>query len=79
MTDIKLNYPIESSGETIESVHLRRPKVRDMIAQEKTAVSDAEKEVALFANLCELTPDNILDIDGADYLKIQKVYAGFLS
>ena len=43
------------------------------------ADNDAEKEIQLFANLCELTPENLLDLDMADYSKLQKAYQDFLS
>jgi len=76
---ITLKYPIEVAGEQIASLNLRRPKVRDMLTADKTSGSEAEKEVAMFANLCEVSRDAILDLDGADYGQLQKAYAGFLS
>ncbi|WP_197479127.1 phage tail assembly protein, partial [Oleiphilus sp. HI0132] len=33
----------------------------------------------LFANLSELSPDNLLELDMADYEKLQKAYQDFLS
>jgi len=76
---IKLKYPIDVAGEKITSLNLRRPKVRDMLAADKTGGSEAEKEVAMFANLCEVSRDAILELDGADYGQLQKTYSGFLS
>jgi len=76
---IKLKYPIDVAGEQITSLNLRRPKVRDMLAADKTGGSEGEKEVAMFANLCEVSRDAILDLDGADYGQLQKAYSGFLS
>jgi len=79
MGAIKLKYPIEVAGEKITSLNLRRPKVRDMLAADKAADSEAEKEVAMFANLCEVSRDAILELDGADYGNLQKAYSDFLS
>lgn len=73
---IKLKYPLETGLATIS---LRRPKVRDMLASDKTKGSDAEKEIALFANLSELSPDEISSLDMADYKQIQEAYKNFLS
>jgi len=79
MTRIELKYPIEVAGETITSLNLRRPKVRDMLAADKTEGGEAEKEVAMFANLCEVSREVILELDGADYHRLQEEYSGFLS
>jgi len=76
---IKLKYPIDVAGEQITSLNLRRPKVRDMMAADKASGSEAEKEVSLFANLCEVSPDAIMELDGKDYQQLQETYSGFLS
>lgn len=73
---IKLKYTLETGLSTIT---LRRPKVRDMLASDETKGSDAEKEIALFANLAELSPDEITSLDMADYKQLQEVYKSFLS
>ena len=73
---IKLKFPLENGLSTLS---LRRPKVRDMLASEKTKGSLGEQEVALFANLCERSPDEINALDMADYKQLQETYQGFLS
>ncbi|MEG9884000.1 MAG: phage tail assembly protein [Hyphomicrobiales bacterium] len=45
---IKLDYPIAQDGQTIEEIALRRPKVRDMLAANKGASGEAEKEIRMF-------------------------------
>jgi len=79
METITLKYPIEVAGEKITSLNLRRPKVRDMLAADKSSGSDAEKEVSMFANLCEVSPDAIMELDGKDYATLQQAYSAFLS
>jgi len=76
---VELSHAIEIDGVKVSVIQLRRPKVRDMLSVEKSTDNDAEKEINLFANLCELTPDNLLDLDMSDYAKLQKVYQDFLS
>ena len=79
METIKLTHPIEADGGTVDALQLRRPVVRDMLAADKTAGSEAEKEVRMFANLCEVTPGVIEALDLADYMTLQETYRGFLS
>ena len=79
MTTIKLKHPIEVDGIEVQQVTMRRPKVRDMIAAEKGAGGDAEKELRMFANLSEITPQTIEELDMVDYKAMQDAYVDFLS
>lgn len=72
---ITLKYPTDKG---LTDIKLRRPKVRDMMASDKAKGSDADKEVALFANLAELSPDEIASLDMADYKQLQDAYKDFL-
>ena len=74
-----LTYPIMIDGVEVEKLQLRRPKVRDMLSVDKTAQSDAEKEIALFANLCEVPPASLHELDMSDYARLQQDYQSFLS
>ena len=76
---IELTHSLEIDGAKVSVIQLRRPKVRDMLSVEKSVDNDAEKEIQLFANLSELSPDNLLELDMADYAKLQKAYQDFLS
>ena len=78
MQKIELNYPIESAGENITSITMRRSKVKDrlVVAKMKNS-SDEEKEIRLFANLCEVAPNIIEELDESDYAKLQKEYMDF--
>lgn len=75
---IDLRYPVEVGHDKFESITMRRPKVRDLIAAEKSARGDAEREVRLFASLCEVAPEVVENIDVSDYLKMQEQYKSFL-
>lgn len=79
ITTVPLITPITVDGATLNELTVRRPKVRDMLAMENTSKSDAEKEINLFANLCEVTPQSLHELDMADYSKLQKAYQDFLS
>lgn len=76
---IELVHPVTVNNETITSLNLRRPKVRDMLIADKTGVTDGTKEVTMFANLCEVDVEVIHELDLIDYHKVQETYQGFLS
>lgn len=79
MEKIQLTYPVEINGQTTNELNVRRPKVRDMLVADKAQGSEAEKEIRMFANLCEVEPGVIEGLDLIDYSNLQKVYQGFLS
>lgn len=78
MQAIKLFVPVTISGSTYETINIRRPKVRDRLAVERIKKTDAEKEIALIANLTEVTVEVIEELDLADYNKVQEALQGFL-
>lgn len=78
--DIPLKDGIEiaGSGSTTKAVRMRSPTVNDMLVADKSKGSDAEKEIAIFANLCSLTPDEIGKMSMRDYALIRKAWLDFL-
>lgn len=80
MQTIELKYPVESSGESFEKLTMRRSKIKDrlLVAKMKNS-SDEEKEIRLFANLCEVEPKVIEELDESDYANLQKTYLGFFN
>jgi len=78
MDSITLIAPVTIGNNTYEQISIRRPKVRDRLAVERMKKTDAEKEIAMIANLAEVSVDVIEEIDLADYAKIQEVLQNFL-
>ena len=81
-TGIELKYPIQINGTETSVLHVRRPKVRDQLLLDKSGMvgkGDAEREVLLFANLCEVAPGDIEELDMSDYKKLQETYGAFLA
>lgn len=76
---IELDFPIEISGVEVKHLVMRRPKVRDIMAAQKAGGSEAEMGVALVANLCEITPDDVLELDSFDWDKCEAQVAAFKS
>lgn len=79
MERISLDYPVEFKGQRLDTLHMRRPKVRDQIAVQSDTESSAEQEFNLFANLCEVSPEVLKDMDLKDYTKLQEAYRDFFS
>lgn len=76
-TDIALDYPITIDGAKVAILAMRRPKVADILAAQKLKGDEAEREVRIMANLCDVTPADIQNLDLADYTKLQETFAGF--
>lgn len=79
MQTIKLQDPITIDNITYDELNIRRPKVRDRLAVERMKKTDAEKEIAMIANLAEVDIRVIEELDLADYGKIQQSFADFFS
>ncbi|STZ76107.1 phage protein [Bergeriella denitrificans] len=72
--DVKLKYPVRlPTGEVLEKVSVRRPKVGDIRAAAHLG-SDAEQELFIFARLTGLVPEDLDMLDFADYKEIQRVF-----
>lgn len=79
METLELQYPIIIDGVETRTITLRRPLVRDRLIAEKSSNSEIEKEIRLMANICEMAPDDIEQLDMLDYTMLQERLVGFLS
>lgn len=75
-TEIKLQFPVTVDGQEYTALHMRRCKVKDRRAAAKQKTAE-EQEIALIANLCEVPPNVIDELDTVDYTKLQGMLAGF--
>lgn len=78
-TDIELTHPIKIAGVETKTIRMREPTVRDQLAANKIKGDDAEKELAMFANLCGIAPEDLHSMKMRDYTKLQEAYAGFFA
>lgn len=79
MTEITLKYPVTlATGKVIDKLSLRRPKVRDLKAVQRAHDKSEEQELALLSLLAGLTPEDIEELDLADYKSIQDTFRGML-
>ncbi|WP_347279665.1 phage tail assembly protein [Plasticicumulans sp.] len=74
---VTLRYPVEFGGRRIEELRLRRPRAGDLIATDRVQGAHA-KDAALAGHLAEVEPEVIRALDGADWMAVREVLAGFL-
>lgn len=78
MTKIKLKHPITADGVELKEITLRRPKVRDLERMDKVS-GEIAKAVTLVADLAELSPDQVRELDAEDFTAVAEVLGDFLS
>lgn len=75
--DISLAKHILVGGVKVGTLRMREPTVEDTLAISTMGGSEAEKELALFANLCMVSPTELRPMSMRDYKKLQDAYVGF--
>ena len=78
-TKITLDHPLTIDGKQVSELSMRRPKVKDQRNAEKAAADDAGREIHLFSALTGVNPEDLEELDMADYVKLQRQYSDFLS
>lgn len=76
--DITLRRQYSFDNVPVSTLRMREPTVRDQLTTSEMQGSDARKEIATFANLCDVTPANIESLSMADYQRLQMAYGSFL-
>lgn len=77
MDPIPLEFPIDFEGKKLTEITMRRARVQDVVNARKGKLDEAEQETKLIATLCGLPPAAILELDLADYKKLQEVLQSF--
>lgn len=80
MLKIKLQYPITINNKKIDTLTLRRPKTKDIIAARKYSNIDVEQDLFLYSRIIEenLSPEEIEELDIVDFQNLQEEYLNFL-
>lgn len=79
MTEVCLKYPVQlASGKALDRLTLRRAKVADLREASRGSVSQEDQEVALLARLSGLLPEDVLELDLADYKALQDAFRSML-
>lgn len=77
--DITLSRPAKVSGAETPKLRMREPTVNDQLIAEEYKGSDAQKEVMMVANLCEVSPEDIRALPLRDYKRLQTAFLRFSS
>lgn len=75
--EIPLQFPINVDGLELNSVTMRRPKLRDTLDAKKVKGDDMNQGIAMIASLCDLAPEHIAELDELDFESVQKQYMAF--
>lgn len=75
MTKIDLKFPLKlADGRELTSLTLRRAKVRDLKQAMKVNEKTEDQEIGLIAQLCGLLPEDLEEMDLADYRQLQDAF-----
>lgn len=76
---IPLAVPLDIDGAKVKALTMREPTVNDnLIAEEQGGGKAGQHEIYLFANLCQVTPEDIKRLKLRDYMRLQEAFKGFL-
>lgn len=77
---VELLFPIKVGGVQTSVLTMRRPKVRDIAALSIRNFYDISDEDSrkLIANLCEVAPEDLLDLDFTDWNALQSAFMGMV-
>ena len=75
--DITLSRPMKVSGADLSAIRMREPTVRDIEAFQDSKDNEATREIATFANLCMVTPDEVRSLPMRDYARLQAAFTLF--
>jgi hypothetical protein len=68
--DVELDYPVTVSAVEYTKLTMRRPKTKDSLKAAKARGTEAEKGILLLADLCDVAPDVIGELDEIDAKKL---------
>lgn len=79
---IDLLKPITINNVVHRSLSMRRPTIVNQIAMRKQSVQNKwtaeEEDLFMYASLCGCTPQDLMQLDMADYMELCRVYVNFL-
>lgn len=75
--DITLASPAVINGAKTATLRMREPDVSDLETSNDSKDSAAKAEIALFANLCEIAPEDIRKLKLRNYSRLQAAFSLF--
>jgi hypothetical protein len=68
--EVPLEYPVTVEGIPYDKMTMRRPKTKDSLKAAKHRGGDAERGILLLADLCNVAPNVIEELDEVDAKKL---------
>jgi hypothetical protein len=76
--DITLSREFSIGGTKTKTLRMREPTVKDQRAARMSSDNDAERDLNMFANLCEVAPSELETLPLRDYGRLQDAFLGFI-
>lgn len=76
---VQLVVPIKIEGVETTEVTVRRLKAKEQLEIADMDISDSKKARTMVCRSTGMSPDDVGELDGADYLAINEVIESFLS
>ncbi|AIR03397.1 hypothetical protein JT31_01785 [Cedecea neteri] len=78
--EITLDFPYTTlAGVEIEKIVMRSPTVRDRLLRKKDKRDDMEADIHMIANMCGLESEDLMNMEGCDYLRLERQFNVFLT
>lgn len=74
---IDLDFPVTVDAVDYISLTIRRPKTKDTLKNSKSKASEFEKSINMIADLCDVAPNVIVELDDIDAQKFGKQLDAF--
>jgi len=78
-TAFELEYSVEVDGVQVDTLHVRRPTVKDQLNFEEGKGTEGRRVVLMLAALCDVPPKSIEALDAADFEGLSEVLKTFRS
>lgn len=75
--EVELSRPRVIDGTETAVLRMREPTVDDMTAYQESRDSEAKREAAMIANLCEISPEALGQFPLRDYSRLQAAFVLF--
>lgn len=76
---IKFSREYQFNGEWTDELKMREPTIQDEIIAQETAPNEKMIQLQMFANLCDISLDELKQLSSKDGMKVAKAYEDFLS
>lgn len=76
--DITLARPAKFDGVERTSLRMREPTVQDQLVSNSSKGDEGQREIAMLANLCEVSPEGVKALTLRNYKRLQRGLVSFI-